>query len=93
METLRWGVSSGETIVNGDVSVTPQCRAMILRTPWGGLVWNAPWSLRIERDGQSEEIPIVDVTRQAQIAAAAAGILVGLLLVFLTGTRKRAKDE
>lgn len=93
MERLSWEVSSAETMRHGDISVTPESRALVLRCPWGGLVWSRPSALRVEQNGETREIPLVDVTRQAQIAAATAGLVIGLVVLILNIIRKGADDD
>jgi hypothetical protein len=73
-----------EPLTVGDVTVTPRSRALVVRWPKGGFVWNRPTAVLVERDGQARRIPIVDVTRSLQVgllavAAVAAGAsLLGL---------------
>ncbi len=60
----------------GDTRVTPQAQAFSVRFPFGGFVWNRPTAVLVERDDLTQRIPIVDVTRVAQI------VLFGLVLTF-----------
>jgi hypothetical protein len=75
-EMFQSQMLSGDKVTVGDVTVTPQSRALTIRWPRGGLVWNRPVAVLVERDEQTERIPIVDVTRMAQLG------LLGLSLVF-----------
>jgi len=75
-EIFEWRTFSGDKIAIGDVTVTPQSQALIVRWPGGGFVWNRPAAILVERDEGTERIPIVDVTRLAQWG------LLGLSLVF-----------
>jgi hypothetical protein len=56
----------GDPITIGDVTITPQSQALAIRWSGGGWVWNRPLAVLVERDGETERIPIVDVTRVAQ---------------------------
>ncbi len=67
-DILQWRTVSGATVTSGGVSVTPQSQALIVHTPIWSYVWNRPVAVLVERDGQTERIPIVDVTRLALIA-------------------------
>jgi hypothetical protein len=67
---------AGEPTTTGDITVTPQCKALSIHWPRGGLVWNRPVAVLVERDGQTRRVPIVDVTRAVQLA------LWGLSFVF-----------
>jgi hypothetical protein len=60
--------TAGPTVVVGNVRATPEARALIVRLPFGGFVWNRPSSVVVERDGRVERLRIVNVTRIAQIA-------------------------
>lgn len=75
-EKSKWQTVSGETVTVDEVAVTPQSQALTVRWPRGGWVWNRPVGVLVERGGDTERIPIVDVTRVAQLG------LYGLALVF-----------
>lgn len=75
-EMFQWQTVSGDPVAMGNVSVTPQSQALIIRAPFGGLVWNRPVAILVQRGEQAERIPIVDVTRVAQLG------LLGLSLAF-----------
>jgi hypothetical protein len=76
-ETGSGQTRSGKTVTLGDVAVTPQSRALAVRWPRGGCVWNRPVAILVERDGRKRRVPIVDVTRVAQLG------LYGLSVVFV----------
>jgi hypothetical protein len=76
-ERFKWQTMSGETTTRGDLAVTPQSRALTIRWPNGGWVWNRPAAVLVDRDGEQRRIPIVDVTRIVQL------MLYGLSLVFV----------
>ncbi len=75
--TVQWQTEYGKTINFGDVRVTPQSQALVVRWPNGGWVWNRPTAILIEQDGQVERVPVMDVTRIIQIG------LFGISLIFL----------
>ena len=52
----------------GDVTVTPRARALVVRLPQGGFVWNRPTALTVERAGAARRVPVVNVTRILQLA-------------------------
>ena len=66
----------GERIVYDEISVTPISKALIVRLPFGGFVWNRPVSIEIEKDQNIERIPIIDVTLLAQLGIIAIGTVV-----------------
>jgi hypothetical protein len=82
---------SGPPIVVGDVRVTPQARALAIRWPGGGWVWNRPVGVLVERDGETDSIPILDLTRVARWS------MLGLALAFVAfaflRSRARGRDE
>ena len=57
----------GETVRVGDIEVTPESQAVMVRWPFGGMVWNRPAAVVVQRDDVKERIPIVDVTRVIQL--------------------------
>ena len=61
-------MTSGPTVVVGNLRATPEAHALILRLPFGAFVWNRPSSVVVERDGRVERLRIVNVTRIAQTA-------------------------
>ena len=75
-DMIRCRTVSGEAVTVADITLTPQSQAVTVRWPDGGLVWNRPVAVLVERAGQTERIPIVDVTRAIQLG------LFGLSLVF-----------
>lgn len=67
----------------GEYTVTLLAHAAALQLPFGGLVWNRPVALEVRYGEQVERIPIPDVTRLGQLAAAAAGAMFAILLWLL----------
>jgi hypothetical protein len=75
-DIIHYQTVSADPIVIGDTRVTPQAQTLSIRFPFGGLVWNRPSAVLVERDDGTQRIPIVDVTRLVQI------VLFGLILAF-----------
>ena len=73
----RYETTAGEAILVGDVALTPHCRALTLRWPGGGWIWNRPVSISVEEHGMVRHLPIVDVTRLAQWT------MMGLAMLFV----------
>ena len=59
--------------------------------PWGRLIWARPTAVLVRRGQAIERLPIVDLTRVAQVAMLAASI--GFWAVGLIITRRREKRE
>ncbi len=80
-DTVQLQTISGDPIPVGDVTVTPQSQALIVRWPNGGFVWNRPVAVLVDRDGETERVPIIDVTRVVQIGLMGLGFLFMTLLL------------
>ncbi len=80
---------SGEAVTIGDATITPQSQALILRWPNGGYVWNRPLAILVERDGDTERIPIVDVTLVAQAALLGLTVAFSIGILMLSALRRR----
>ena len=70
-QMFRYALVDGEPVAAGGVRATPQARVLEVHWPGGGLVWNRPVAVTVERDGQTMRMPIVDATRVAQLALGA----------------------
>ena len=88
---VHWQTLSGEPVTVGGVTVTPQSRALIVQWPYriGGLVWNRPLAVWVQRGGQTRRIPVVDVTRRAQIALFGLALVFGLTTLVLKARQGR----
>jgi hypothetical protein len=76
---IEWQTLSGEARTVGESIVTPQSQALIVRMPYGGVIWNRPVGILVERDGKVERYPIVDVTRLVLLLLALAGFSMTLM--------------
>jgi hypothetical protein len=92
-EMLRWRTISGDPVIIGDVTVTPQSRALTVRWRHGGLVWNRPVDILVDRDEQTERIPIVDVTRMAQLGLLGLSLVFSVVILVLSIRRRRDRNE
>lgn len=63
--TLR--TVDGESQAVGELEMTPRAQILALRLPFARFVWNRPTAITVSKDGVTEQIPIVDVTRVAEI--------------------------
>lgn len=85
--------SAGEPIEVNDLTIYPVARSYRIEIPAirGGFTWNKPLAVIVEGNiGSRRILPIVDRTRQVQIAILSAGF-VGALLTWLI-FRKPRKD-
>ena len=58
----------------GEVTVTPRARALVVRLPHGGFVWNRPTAVTVQRAGTVRRVPVVDGTRLLQLALLALAV-------------------
>ena len=56
-DLFQWQTLSGAAVAVGDVTVTPQSQALIVRFPQGGLVWNRPVAVLIRQHGETKRVP------------------------------------
>jgi hypothetical protein len=75
MDVFEAREASAEPVTVHDVTVTPQARALVVRLPKGGLVWNRPTAVLVEQNGQVRRIPIVDITRMLQVGLLGLAVL------------------
>jgi hypothetical protein len=75
---------AGKPIVVGNAKIIPLAQVLQLQPPGsqGGLIWNRPAAVRVEReDGSQELIPIYDVTCLSQIIL--AGLVAGTVIFWV----------
>ncbi len=87
---IKVETQTGEPLISGDVTVTPQSQALIVRWPRGGFVWNRPIGVIVDRAGQIQRFPIVDVTRYATWTFAGLTLLFSVIIT-LVAARRRSK--
>jgi hypothetical protein len=80
----------GKAVTVGDITVTPQSQALTLRWPGGGWVWNRPIAVLVERGGNAERVPIIDVTRMAQVGLYGLGLCLTVLTLLVSARRRRS---
>jgi len=76
---------AGATVQAGGNQITPLAQVVRLGLPGidGGLIWNRPVAVRVKlQDSQEQVLPVIDVTRLAQITVLGLGLL-GSLLIWL----------
>lgn len=92
-EMFQWQTASGDKVAVGDVTVTPQSRALTVRWPRGGLVWNRPTAVVVERGEETERIPIVDVTLMAQLGLLGLSLVFSMIIMALSIRRKKEESK
>ena len=91
-DTVQWQTISGSPVTAGDVTVTPQSQALIVRWPFGGFVWNRPVAILVERDGSRivERMRVIDVTRLVQLGLLGFSLI---LSIAVFGRSVRRKEQ
>jgi hypothetical protein len=72
---------AGEPIIVDKTKITPIAQVLRVQPPGfqGGLIWNRPTAVRVEKvDGSYELVPIQDITRLVQVIL--AGMVAGVLI-------------
>ena len=72
---IEWRTVTGAPVMAGDYTVRPLTRILVIRSPFGGLVWSRPVAVLAESAGRTERIRIVDVTRVAQVGLLITGLV------------------
>jgi len=90
---IRLENTATEPIVIGDTRITPQAQAFSVRFPFGGLVWNRPTAVLVERDDLTQRLPIVDVTRVAQIVLFGIVLTFSVIITLLAMRQRRTHHE
>ena len=93
LEMFQRQTRSGDPVKAGDFTVTPQSEAICLRWPYGGLVWNRPVAVLVEKGTQTERIPIVDVTRTAQLGLLGLSAILSIITFVISVRHRRERNE
>jgi len=89
-EMVSWQTTWGEEVIVGDVTLTPQSKALVIHAPFGGLAWNRPVAVLVERGERTERIPIVDVTRIIQLGLLALSVVFTVVIFVLSAKKRRS---
>lgn len=57
-----------------------ESRALTIRFPYGGIVWQRPTAVLVQQNNQTRRLPIIDITRIAAWSLLGLGLLLPLLL-------------
>lgn len=91
-DLIQWETTSGQPMTVGDLSITPQSQALTIRWPLGGFVWNRPVAVLVAQDGDTERIPVTDVTLMAHLGLLVLSVLFTLIGVLSAGRRGRDQN-
>jgi hypothetical protein len=94
-DVIQWQTLAGSPTTIGDMTVTPESSALVVRLPgrWpAAYVWNRPVAVVVQRGDTSERIPIVDVTRIAQLGLLVGTLAAGLIVtIFCIGRKEQSE--
>ena len=83
----------GDPLTIGDATLTPQAQAVTVRWPKGGLVWNRPVAVVLERGEHTARLPIIDVTRAVQWSLLALSFVFMMVTILLSIQQRRKHNE
>ena len=89
-DIIQWRTVSGNPVSIGDTTITPHSQTLTIR--WrsqGGLVWNRPVAVFVERGTQTERIPIIDTTRIVQLGLLALSLAIAIATMAMTTRQRR----
>lgn len=92
---IQLETKTGEPVTAQGVTVTPQAQVLTVSIPavHGGIVWNRPTGVIVERDGQREEMPVVNVNRWLAIGLGILPAVAAILAVAISESRKGEGNE
>ena len=84
---------TGEPITIRGVTVMPQSQAIVVRLPFGGVLWNRPVGVLIKRGAETRRRPITDVSATICRVLFGIGVLcVSIAIVRLIRERGHAHE-
>ncbi|HHX45197.1 MAG TPA: hypothetical protein GX714_14600 [Chloroflexi bacterium] len=92
-QVFRYALVEGAPVSAGETRVTPQARVLEVHWPSGGLVWNRPVAVIVERNGQMVRRPIVDATRLVQAMLGALAMVFSMAAAARVAGSMRRRHE
>jgi hypothetical protein len=77
-EAITFRRAPGPTISREGVTLTPWSRSVVVRLPFGGIVWNQAAAVEVTRDGRTEMLRIVDVGTRVRVALLVAAVVLAV---------------
>lgn len=84
---------AGQPVTVGDIIVTPQFQALIVRLPIGGFVWNRPTAILVEQGGQTKRFPIRDITRTLQLWLLGLSLVLSIVSLIKFSQQKESDHD
>ena len=83
--------TTGTPVSLGDLTITPEAQVLTIRLPTGRIVWNRPSAVLIEQGDRVARLPIIDITRLAQIALLSLSLCFTIAALIGFSGQRRAK--
>ena len=80
MRNLKIQTRSGTPIQAGNITIQPVSQSVSWISQRFGFVWNRPSALIVESKDGTQKMPIIDLTRVAQLGLLTTGFLICALL-------------
>ncbi|MEZ4591073.1 MAG: hypothetical protein R3D55_08010 [Chloroflexota bacterium] len=77
---VEWKTVQGTAVSTPHHTLIPESQALIIKFPYGGMVWQRPTAVLVQNGSQTKRHPIVDVTRLATWSIISASMILPLLL-------------
>ena len=84
---VRLKTVRGKSIVTDNNIITPLSQALIVRFPFGGLIWNRPVAIEVDTGKDIRRLPIVDITLAIQVGIFTVGAML-TVIYWLIGRRR-----
>jgi hypothetical protein len=84
MRPLQIQTRSGTPIELEDITLQPVSQSISWIKPKWGFVWNRPYALKVEQDGETRQVPIRDLTQIALVALWGLTVLFSLMTLWKT---------
>ena len=84
MPDLQIHTLAGKSIELENFTIQPVSQAVSWINRTWGFVWNRPYSLKVEEDGHTRQIPIRDITQIAFVALWGLAVLFSLMTLWKT---------
>ena len=90
---VQWRTLTGDPVTLGDLTIIPEAQALTFRLPKVGMVWNRPSAVLIEQGDMVARLPIIDITRLAQVALLSLSLCFTLVALIGYSGKRRTKND
>ncbi|MBI3944002.1 MAG: hypothetical protein HY326_13375 [Chloroflexi bacterium] len=89
-DIIQWHSQAGQPVTVDERTITPLSQVLVIQLPFAAWVWHRPAAVLVERDGQAQCIPILDMTRLVQVGLWA---VIGITAVVIGAGATRRKEQ